>query len=146
MEVAGLIISILALIFTGFTYFNHDVKIKRQERLLNEYEIAQIESEKIESIKAHLDANIYEEKQGKNVIKVYNKGKAIARHVNVIIPDSDTYVKIGTNPCPIDLKPYQSIEFTLLLSTEHPDKITIRYEWGDGFNENNFETQDLQLL
>lgn len=146
MEIAGLIISVIAILFTGFTYFKHDSKIKKQEKLLNDYQLAQIESEKIESLKANVEANIYEVKQGKNAIKVYNKGKAIARHVNVIIPDSDKYIKIGTNPCPIDLKQNQSIEFIILLSTEYPDKITITYEWGDGVNENNVESQDLQLL
>jgi hypothetical protein len=146
MDVAGLLISILAILFTAYTYLIHDRKIKKQEKLLNEYQIKKIESEEIESLKANVEAHIYEEKQGKNVIKVYNKGKATARHLNVNIPDSNNYIKVGTNPCPIDLKPLQGIEFTILLSTNYPDKLTITYEWGDGINENNIESQDLQLL
>ena len=46
MEVWGLIISILALAASAFTYFKHDKKLKEQERKINEYQLKQIEKVK----------------------------------------------------------------------------------------------------
>ncbi|MBN2394935.1 MAG: hypothetical protein JXC36_00545 [Candidatus Atribacteria bacterium] len=146
MEILGLIISILALALTIITYILHDNRIKKQEKLLNEYQLAKIETEKIELKKALIEANVIKIKDWKNAIKVYNKGKSIARKVYVTIPSSESYNLIGGSPCPIDLKPNHSIEFILLLSTEYPDKIEVKLEWEDDFNEHNVENQELQLL
>lgn len=38
MEIIGLIISIIALLLAIFTYFNHDIKIKKQSELINDYQ------------------------------------------------------------------------------------------------------------
>lgn len=37
MEIVGLIISVIAILLSLFTYFKHDRKIKEQSKLLNEY-------------------------------------------------------------------------------------------------------------
>ena len=58
MEVWGLIISILALLASAFTYFKHDKKLKEQERKINEYQLKQIEKEDLESKKAAIRGNI----------------------------------------------------------------------------------------
>jgi len=146
MEIAGLIISIIALFLSIITYLVHDHKIKKQEKLLNEYQITKIESEKIESKKAIIEANIIKVNNGKDAIKIYNKGKVTARNVNVIFPEPKGYQIISNNPCPIDLKPTHSIEFILILFTGHPEKIDITFEWSDDFHEHNIENQQLQLL
>ena len=39
MDLISLILSILALSFSVFIYFYHDRKIKKQEKLLNDYNI-----------------------------------------------------------------------------------------------------------
>ncbi len=145
MEIAGIIISIIALILSAYTYFKHDYKIKQQEKLLNDYQIAKIETEKVESLKAIIEANTFEIKNGKNVIKVYNKGKCEARNVNVTIPENEGY-EVLINPCPINIKPQNGIEILLLLFMNYPDKIKIEFEWSDDFKENNKESQDVQLI
>jgi hypothetical protein len=146
MEIAGLIISIIALSLSVITYLVHDHRIKKQEKLLNKYQIAKIESEKVESKKAIIEANIIKVSNGKNAIKIYNKGKVIAKNVNVIFPDPKGYQIISNNPCPIDIKPTHSIEFILILFTSHPEKIIITFEWSDDFHEHNIENQQLQLI
>ena len=65
MEVWGLIISILALLASAFTYFKHDKKLKEQERKINEYQLKQIEKEDLESKKAAIRGNIVKGLKGK---------------------------------------------------------------------------------
>ena len=52
MELYSLIISVLALIASVFTYLRHDKKLKEQERRINEYQLKQIEKEDLEGKKA----------------------------------------------------------------------------------------------
>ena len=58
MELYSLIISVLALIASVFTYLRHDKKLKEQERRINEYQLKQIEKEDLESKKAAIRGNI----------------------------------------------------------------------------------------
>ena len=53
MELYSLIISVLALIASVFTYLRHDKKLKEQERRINEYQLKQIEKEDLESKKRY---------------------------------------------------------------------------------------------
>ena len=145
MEILGLIISILALGFSSYTYITHDQKIKKQEKILNDYHINEIENNKMNSRKAIIEANTIKINAGKNAIKVYNKGQAIARNVNVLFESSEDIIIIG-NPCPIDIKPQHSIEISILLSTGCPEKVKIGLEWDDDFNKNNLDYQYIQIL
>lgn len=83
MEVWGLIISILALAASAFTYFKHDKKLKDQERKINEYQLKQIEKEDLDSKKAAIRGNIIKGLKGKRTLKVYNSGRAIARNIRI---------------------------------------------------------------
>ncbi len=145
MEIAGIVISILALSLSAFTYFNHDRKIKKQQKLINAYQIEKVEKEKIESLRAILEAKVLKKRDGLNGIIICNTGKSIARSVNVTIPENELY-EVMNNPCPIDLRPQQSIEITIALVDNFPDKIELKFEWKDEFREVNIESQVIQLL
>jgi Na+-translocating ferredoxin:NAD+ oxidoreductase RnfG subunit len=144
MNVLAIIISSLALIFSAFTYLKHDKKIKQQSSLLNEYHLAKIAKEKEEERRAIIEANVVSDSKGRDLIKVYNKGKSIAKSVNVTIPKNDGY-DVLNNPCPIDIKPQNGIEIMLILFNSCPDKIEISFEWKDDFNEKNIDLQMIQL-
>jgi hypothetical protein len=145
MEIIGIAISIVALILSVFTYFKHDIKIKQQERLLNEYQLTKIETEKADSQKAIIEANVIQVKDGKDKIKVYNKGRSTARNVTVTIPDVEGF-KVIHNPCPIDIRPQNGIEIVVLLFTNYPDKVKIDFEWDDDFKDKNRDSQLIQLV
>ena len=145
MELIGIVISIIALILTVFTYFKHDIKIKQQERLLNEYQLTKIETEKTDSKKAIIEANVIQIKDGKDKIKVYNKGRSTARNVIVTISDTEG-LKVIHNPCPIDIRPQNGIEIIVLLFTNYPDKVKIDFEWDDDFKNKNRDSQLVQLV
>lgn len=145
MEIAGIVISILALSLSAFTYFNHDRKIKKQQKLINAYQIESVEKDKIESLRAILEAKVLKKRDGLNGIVICNTGKSIARSVYVTIPEDELY-EVMNNPCPIDLRPQHSIEITMALADNFPDKIELKFEWQDEFKEVNLERQFVQLL
>ncbi len=145
MEIAGITISILALSLSIFTYFKHDKKIKQQSKLLNKYHLEKIEKEKEEEKKAIIEAFVVKGNKGTRTIKIYNKGKSIAKNVNVVIPENDGY-HVFTNPCPIDIRPQNGIEIRLgALLEGHPDKIEIKFEWSDDFRKVNKGNQTIQI-
>jgi hypothetical protein len=145
MEIAGFVLSILALLFSAFIYIKHDIKIKQQSKLINEYQLERIEKEKEAQKKALIEAFVVKGQKGNRTIKVYNKGQSMAKNVNVIIPENDGY-HIFTNPCPIDIKPQNGIEIKLgALLEGHPNKIDIKFEWSDDYKMNNIENQTIQI-
>ncbi|MCG8411161.1 MAG: hypothetical protein MI739_07750 [Bacteroidales bacterium] len=144
METAGLIISIVAILFSLITYFVNDNKIKRQERLLNEYQLNKIAKEKEESKKAIIEANVTNYKKEDKLIRVYNKGKCTARDVEVFIPETQS-VQVKKTPCPIDIISKDGIDIELILLGGHPNKIEISFTWKDDFKEDNEVTQMIQL-
>lgn len=145
MEIVAIIISLLALSLAVFTYFKHDLKIKQQAALLNKYQLEKIENEKEEEKRAVIEANIVKaNNKGTRIIKVYNKGKSIAKKVNVIIPDIEGFQVIN-NPCPIDIRPQNGIDISSVVSMEAPDKIIIEFEWQDNFKDSNNDSQTIQL-
>lgn len=127
MEIIAIITSVFAVTFSIFTYWKHDLKIKQQTTLLNEYLIAKIEEEKEESIKAIVKANVISGDRGNRTIKIYNAGKSIAKDVNVIIPNI-AGLHVMNNPSPIDIHPQNEINILLSVAKGCPNKISINIE------------------
>ncbi|TCN72054.1 hypothetical protein [Acetobacteroides hydrogenigenes] len=145
MDTLAITISSAALAFSIFTYLKHDKKIKQQSSLLNKYHLEKIEKEKEEEKKAIIEANVISGQNGSRIVKVYNKGKSIAKNLNVKIPQNDSY-HIFINPCPIDVRPQNGIDIRLGALTEnHPDKIEIEFEWSDDYSKHNNGKQMIQI-
>ncbi len=144
MEIIGLIISVTAILFSLFTYLKHDRKINEQSKILNEYNIERINKEFIEAKKSIIEAYVINGDKGERVIKIYNKGRAIAKNVNIVMPESNGY-KVYKNPCPIDIRPQNSIEIKLTRFSGGPGKIDLTFEWTDDYKENNLDKQTIQL-
>lgn len=108
-----------------FTYFNHDIKIKKQSELINDYQIKKLEKDKSEEKKGRIEANVIKRDKGKRIVKIYNKGKSIAKGVNVNILES-LGINILQNPCPIDIKLQTGIDITkdvvINVTQEHLEK------------------------
>ena len=144
MEIAGLIISLAALSLAIFTYFKHDLKIKKQDSLLKTHQIEKINQEREQEKKAIIEANVIKHNKSKRIIKIYNKGKSTAKNVKVHIPDDNGY-EIMTNPSPIDIKSLNSVEIILLAFNSSPDKVKIDFEWDDEFMKLNKDSQTIQI-
>lgn len=144
MEIFGIILSFIAIGFSLFTYFKHDLRIKQQAARLNKYQIEKIDKEKEEQRKAIIEANVKREEKGTITIKIYNKGKSLAKGVNVLIPDVEG-LHVINNPCPIDIRPQNGIDILLAATIDRPDKIEIQFRWQDDFLDDNFDFQTIQL-
>ena len=144
MELGGLIISILAIGLSLYTYFKHDIKIKKQDKLLKDYQLEKIEKEKVEEKRATIEANVISESESKKTIKVYNKGKCVAREVIVNIPNSERY-EILNYPFPIDIRPHNGINVKLVVFSGAPDKVDISFTWKDNYSDANSDSQTIQL-
>ena len=144
MDIAGIAISLIALTLSLFTYFKHDLKIKKQDTLLKSYQLEKIKVEKEQEQKAIIEANVVTDHKGRRIVKVYNKGKSIAKGVNVIFPQNDGFEAIN-NPCPIDIKPQNGIEIILIVFNTCPDKVKINFEWSDNYKDKNVDYQMIQL-
>jgi len=141
----GIVISIIALLFSLFTYFKHDKKIKKQAALLNAYQLEKIDKEKKEEKRAIIEANVIAEKKDHKTIKIYNKGKCTAKNVNVIIPDVGGF-HIFSNPCPIDIRPQNSIDIRIgVFTTNCPNSIDVQFEWSDDYKLSNKDNQMIQI-
>jgi len=148
MTVAGFVISCLALLWGVFTYCKHDKKIKSQDEKINQYKLELIEKQKVDEKKAIIEANVINGDSYKRIIKVYNKGKAIARKVNVIIPEMGNF-HVSHNPCPVDIRPQNNIDIEIrafMSKDSSNSKIDIEFEWSDDFCELNTDRQTIQLF
>ena len=145
MEILGIILSSFAIILSVYTYLKHDKEIKQQSFLINKYQLEKIIKEKEEEKKALIEANVISGQKGTKIIKVYNRGKSIARNVNIIIPENDGY-HVFANPSPIEIRPKNGIEINLsTYMGNRPDKIRIEFEWEDDFSLKNTGSQTIQL-
>lgn len=140
-----ILLSTCALALSAFTYFNHDRKIKKQQQLINDYQIEKVEKEKIESLHAVIEAKTIRKREGLNGIVIYNAGKSTAKSLVVTIPANELY-EIMSNPCPIDLRPQHNIEINIMLFNNFPEKVELKFEWKDEFKDTNIERQYVQLL
>lgn len=146
MEVWGLIISILALLASAFTYFKHDKKLKEQERKINEYQLKQIEKEDLESKKAAIRGNIVKGLKGKRTLKVYNSGRAIACNIRIEGLDVEGLFHRADEVFPYELmNPQDYTEVNIMLFNNCAPTIKLKYIWDDESGKNNEFEQVLTL-
>lgn len=140
----GIIISICSLALSLYTYFKHDSKIKKQSARLNKYQLEKIEKEKESEQKAILESNVIKGDRGKRIVKVYNKGKSIAKNVIVTFPNEEGFT-VTNNPSPIDIRPQQGIDILLFMYESPFNKTDIEITWSDNFKESNLDRQTVQI-
>ena len=146
MELYSLIISVLALIASVFTYLRHDKKLKEQERRINEYQLKQIEKEDLESKKAAIRGNIVKGLKGGRTLKVYNSGHATARNIRVEGLDVNGIFYMRRDLFPYELmNPQDYTELTMHLTCGCPSTIKLKYIWDDEFGDNNEFEQVLTI-
>ncbi len=144
----SLLISFVALFLSLFTYFLHDRRLKKQEHLINDYQLQKISKEQDEHTKAVVKANIIKKNGGKRVIKIFNAGKSIARNVNIeILQGKDGIHTNDLNELfPYEfLNPQESTEFLIFLFEGPTAIIKIRTTWDDDFAFGNTHEQILTL-
>ena len=146
MELASLILSIIALLGSLVTYIVHDRKIKKQEAKINEYQLAKIKEEEEDSKKAQVCGNIIKYDKGKRVLKVYNKGKAPAKNIKIEGIDENMFFD-GTELLPFGLlNPQEAFELTFNIYNINQHILKITIHWDDLSHNDNTFTQQLSLV
>ncbi len=146
MDLISLILSILALSFSVFIYFYHDRKIKKQEKLLNDYNIRKNEQEEIENKKACIRANMIKLNGGKYAMKIYISGKAEAKNINVQFMDKLKGFYTTENKYSYkQILPHDGTEFILLATEGHEDSIGLRLSWDDAYKVANEFVQNVNV-
>ena len=146
MDMISIIIAALALAFSCYTFFAHDRRLKKQEQLLNEYQLRLMAQSEEENKKAIIRAKSVKYTGGKRTLYIYNTGKVKASNLKVdMIEDEQVIASKPNLPQTYEeLLPDASREILLLL-TEGDDEITLTFEWEDDFSKNNKESQTIDL-
>ena len=148
VSIVSLIVAFGALGFSFFTYFAHDRELKRQERIINDFQLSALAREEAELKKAQIRGSIIKTSaKGGRELRIYNSGKAIAYNVKVYWTNSDdenTFLhedisNIGT------LTPHNPRSFSISLNYGHYDTMNLRYTWSDEYQDNNVFEENLQL-
>ena len=147
MEQFGIIIASISLLFTLFTFFFYEYRLKKLDIILKDYEVKTIAKKEEDDKKAYIKANIVKSDKGERIIKIYNDGNSKASNVRIelMCDYSSTFIS-GTEKFPFALlNPKENTEIRLHLTNASPDTITIFLFWDDDFGNNRKHEQILTL-
>ena len=147
MEYISLIVSICALAISAISFIRYDRKIKKQNWLINQYQIQQIEEKKCAQNSAKISGSIIKGKMGMRTLVITNTGLAPARNINITdIRNIKGIIQTGGLCFPyMLLNPREQIEVTFLLAECAPSVINMKYSWDDDLKTGNIYQQSLQL-
>lgn len=147
MELASLIISICALLLSAFTFVIYDRKIKKQNLILNQYQILKIDEENLKKKYAKISGTVIRENRQMRKLVISNEGLASAH--NICITDIRNFRGIsltGMASIPFELlNPGEHFEIPFMISESTPDIINVEYTWDDDNKAHNIYKQNLQL-
>ncbi len=146
LDLVPIVISIISILGTLFTYIKHDKKIKKQEALLNQYQINKIEVEKTERKKALVKALCYDEGQAGKKLRIYNAGIAKATNVRIEFVDGLSSDVVEMEQFPFRLlnpQDYTDIIFNIYSCSK--TTITVQFIWDDDFQKDNTFEQDFTV-
>lgn len=135
IALASVAISLVALVKSFLT----DRKAKKLDLRLKQQQIQTHEQEAVESKKADIEVNIVHTPRGEmNILRFYNKGKAIAKNVLFDItddPEDDITLSMRKDFLPYPkLHPQQGFDIRFLNSSSKPHQ-TIMLVWDDDFGK-----------
>ena len=123
------IIAIATLLFSIFSFLFFELKIKKQEKILNEAEQ--------DKLYAHLSIDTYWSDKDTLYLIVDNRGPSDAYNVSIKDLDKDSFLfRDLTSSLPIEtIDSGDSAQLELLVYTEMPEKALIQVTWEDDSNE-----------
>lgn len=148
MEYISLIVSICALAISAISFIRYDRKIKKQNWLINQYQIQQIEEKKCAQNSAKISGSIIRGKMGMRTLVITNKGLATVKNFHLFdirdyngIFQTDKLSAYDRQ----ELAPEGKIEVPFIISESAPDAIRIKCIWDDDHKTGNIYQQSLQL-
>lgn len=145
MEYFSLGLSILAILSSIYIYWNHDRRLKKQEELINKYELEKWYTDKEEEQKAQIKGDIIPYPQGQRKLVIFNAGKSTAYNIRIeILSDTNGIMYSEIGPYEM-LNPQDRFEKNMHLAYGHTPALKIKYTWDDEFSKDNESIQLLDL-
>jgi len=142
----GDVLSFLALIISAYSMKKTFDFNKRQEQFievndrLNKKLLEKENEEDIQNKQADISANFYKSGKSDWRLKVFNKGKATARNVRLVVLDDADLLNdrdiARKFPHPI-LEQYQSVEILAYVHMQSADRTHIKLIWDDPHQNDN---------
>lgn len=143
----SLLISLLALGTSVFTYFRHDRKLKKQEQKINNYQIVQMEAAAEENKKALICGDVSKDGDSR-ILTIVNKGTATAKNIRIEGLDV-SYIWHNGN----GLLPYEQLnnldKFSIRIIPTgfiRRNTLPITFRWDDEYATNRENVQIIPLI
>ena len=138
MEIASLIVAILALLGSFVGYLLHDRKLKKQEAHLNSLQTAELETSASDRKRARLVMQTYYHEKGRGVLQVKNDGLADARNIKWHL-SNDALQNVAVDGDYDLLIPGQELglRYIYLDRRTTDDTVTAEISWEDDFRKDN---------
>lgn len=131
------IIAILSLLFSIGAFLFLDMKIKKQEQILNEYKIAEYKEAERDKLYAHLAMKTYWRDKGTLFLIIENNGPSDAYNVSVKDLDKESFLfRDIDSSFPIEsIYAGDSSQLELLVYSDMPEKTRVQVTWEDNSKE-----------
>lgn len=131
-------IDIIAIFISGLSFILSvialigDIRIKKQQRKINAYQLKKIENAKQEESKADLFIRIESKDSDTFIFTIENKGKCKASNIYIKDLDSKSYLLNNiSNQFPISIEPTSLLIFEIEKYCDMPNKVSLQAEWED---------------
>lgn len=147
MDYITVIISALALSLSLFTFFRFDAKLKKQEKVLNDYRIKEYQDADYAKHYALLSINAYWRDKDSLYLIIENDGPSDAYNVTVKDLDKDSYLfrDLVTSFPIATIESGDSIQLELLVYSDMPKKTMLQVTWEDDSKEKHIDKVVLNI-
>ncbi len=141
------IIAIISLLFSGLTFLLMDMRLKKQEQILNEYKIAEYKKAEQDNLYAHLTMDTYWRDKGTLCLTIGNNGPSDAYNVSVKNLDKESFLfRDIESSFPIKLiDSGDSVQVELLVYSDMPEKTRVQVTWEDDSKEKHSDKVVLHI-
>ena len=131
------IIAIVSLLLSVFSFFFFEVKIKKQEKVLNDYKIAEYKEVERDKLYAHLSIDTFWRDKDTLYLIVENHGPSDAYNVCIKDLDKESFLfRDLASSFPIKtIDSGDSAQLELLVYSDMPEKTRIQVTWEDDSKE-----------
>ena len=138
----ALLLSLVATV-TTIRFNTRQKSLVESQELLNQRLLAREESDANASAQADLSANLVQVGKSSWRLKIYNRGRAVARNVMIELPEGDDLLIQSDvdSKFPLErLEPAQGADLVALIHMNSMRKRQVTLSWSDDFRDSNRKT------
>lgn len=141
------IIAIVSLLLSVFSFFFFEVKIKKQEQILNDYKIAEYEEAERDKLSAHLSYETNWRDKDTLYLNIKNHGPSDAYNVCIKDLDKDSFLfRDLDSSLPIEtIYSGDMVQLELFVYSDMPKSTRIQVTWEDDSKEKHTEKDVIHI-